>query len=595
MTELTFSRFEFCWGGQAGDGLQSAGLTLSKYFNRLGYYVHGVPGTQSTIRGGHIFQLIVISTNPIHSHNRQLDMIIAFNTQTLEVHLPNLKHNGCLIYNSEEVEISTYTDLLKTNNIKCIDIPLTSLQKKIDPKTPVLINTITMGVVLGFLSLPRTEIYTTIEKQFSDKKSDLIELNKKAFDTGFDYSQNFRDTRIQLEKVNNPVKDYLVISGNEVIAIAAVASGLKFLAQYPITPASSILTYMANHARQFGVVTRQAEDELAALTMVVGASYAGVRAMTATSGPGFSLMAETLGYAASTETPCVLVVSMRCGPSTGIPTKMEQADLFSAMYASHGESPRAIIAPRSIEECFEATVKAFNIADYYQLPVILLSDFYLSEHTENIPPFNLNVEINRGKIWTGPTEKFPKFKRFAFTDDGISPRAFPPNPEAIHVLVGAEHDEESHSLSGNRCGLPKSGIIREKMFEKRFKKLEKLKEEMDPPNWFGPSTAEKTIVCWGSVTGAAIETIEYLNTTTTTQWNVLAFRDMFPLPEKKVLLELNKIKHGIMLEVNYTGQLQDLLYLRTGWKPQGTSIHPITGEAPTRKIIIENLHTNGEV
>ena len=595
MTELTFTRFEFCWGGQAGDGLQSAGLTLSKYFNRLGYYVHGVPGTQSTIRGGHIFELMAISTSPIHSHNRELDLVVAFTTQTLEVHLRDLKQNGFLIYNSDAVEISKYADILKTNKIRCIDIPLTSLQKKIGPKITVLINTIAIGAIIGFLGLPKTEIYVTIEKQFSDKKHEIIDLNKKAFDTGFEYIQNVQDTHVQVEKVKNPIKDYIVISGNEVIAIAAVASGLKFLAQYPITPASSIFTYMANHARQFGVVTRQAEDELAALTMVVGAAYAGVRSMTATSGPGFSLMAETLGYAGSTETPCVLVVAMRCGPSTGVPTKMEQADLFPAMYASHGESPRAIIAPRTIEECFEATVKAFNIADCYQLPVILLSDFYLSEHTENIPPFNLNVKINRGKIWTETTEEFPTFKRFAFTEDGISPRAFPPNPEAIHVLVGAEHDEESHSLSGNRCGLPKSGILREKMFEKRFKKLEKLKEEMEPPKWFGTPNADKTIICWGSVTGAAIETIEYLNTSSDKKWNVLAFRDMFPLPEKKVLFELNKIKFGIMLEVYYTGQLQDLLYLRTGWKPQGKSIHPISGEAPTRKNIVQYLQKNGEI
>ena len=273
---------------------------------------------------------------------------------------------------------------------------------------------------------------------------------------------------------------------------------------------------------------------------------------------------------------------------------MEQADLFSALYSSHGESPRVFLAPRNISECFETTVRAFNIADRFQIPVILALDFYLSEHIENIPPFNLDVPIERGLIWNGPTEERKTFKRFEITPDGVSPRAFPPNPDSIHVLVGADHDEESHSLSGNRCGMPKSWDIREKMTAKRFRKLEQLREEMNPPLWHGTPKAKKSLICWGSLSGPAQETINQLNQNERGGWNVLSFSDIHPMPSGKVHKELNKVKHGIMLEVNYTGQLEMLIYMNTGWKPQGKSIHPISGEVPTAKYIIEALRRNGE-
>jgi 2-oxoglutarate ferredoxin oxidoreductase subunit alpha len=523
-------------------------------------------------------------------------MLIAFTAQTLHVHLRDLEKDGILIYNSDKAVIEQYNEELEEKNISVISLPLMKHGKEIDPKTPVLINTITMGVILSLLNLSIEEFVEIIKKQFKNKNKTIIDNNIKALELGYDKGNNYLSFEKKIESPSQNTHENIIISGNEAISLGAVAGGLKFLAQYPITPASSILSFLAKHSNDYGLIVRQAEDELAALSMVLGASFTGVRAMTATSGPGFSLMAEQLGYASATETPCVIVLSMRGGPSTGVPTKMEQADLFPVIWSSHGESPRIFLAPRSIEECFETTVRAFNLADEYQMPVILASDFYLSEHVESIAPFDLNVEINRGKIWDKEKDKEETYKRYKLTDDGISPRAFPPNPDTIHVLVGADHNEESHSLSGNRCGLPESGEMRIKMIEKRFKKLENLRnQDMRGPTWYGPANASKTLICWGSITGAIKETVDILNKSEGENWNVLSFVDLHPLPVKKVTKELEIVNYGIIVEVNFTGQFEALLNIETNWKPHGKSIHPLTGEAPTSKYLLQYLMENQEI
>lgn len=588
-------RLAILWGGAAGQGMASIGVILSKYLNRLGYYVHAVPGTQSTIRGGHIWIQVEFSAEKIYAYDRRLNFIVALTTQTIDVHLRDLESNSVLLYDSEKVDVSTFQDELNRKDIKCLPIPLSSLAKDIDKRKSVLINTISIGVIISYLQLPREQLLDVIKEQFEDKSA-LAEINQQAFTSGWKYHQENSDLRINIEKPQDPAENYIVLNGNDAFSIGAVAAGLKFLAQYPITPASSTLSYIAKHAKRYGVTVTLAEDELAALQMVVGASFAGVRAMTATSGPGVSLMAETLGYASCTETPCVLMNSMRGGPSTGVPTKMEQSDLFPVIWASHGESPRAVFAPRSIAECFDISVKAFNIADKYQMPVIVLLDFHLSFFNENIPEPDLNVKIERGLIWEKSTDEFPVFKRFQLTEDGISPRAFPPNPDAIHILVGAEHDESSHSMSGNRCGLPEFRDMRIKQVKKRMKKLDVLAEnDMSLPEWFGPENAEKTLICWGTTTGAVKETVRQLNLLDGCKWNALTFSDLFPLSKSKLEPELKKIQHGVMVEMNFTGQFETLICNVTGWKPQGTSIRILDGEPPSAKYLIEELKLNGEV
>lgn len=586
--DFIYPRFALRLGGAAGDGLQLAGLLFQRFFNRLGYYVFGFPGTQSTIRGGHVWQHVEFSSDPLHSFDRPINLLVAFNTETLEIHLRDIKQNGLLLVDSDRVNIQDFAAEIKTRGIYLFEIPLKTMARNIDRRIPVLANSIAAGAIIQLLGLERSEYEVTLRKRFSSRDQ-VFQMNLHALDIGSRFFNENYQVSLSLTEPRLPPMRRFVISGNYMIALGAVAAGLKFLAQYPITPASSILTYLAQNAKRFGVVVRQSEDELAAITMCIGASFAGARAMTASSGPGLSLMSESFGYAAMTETPLVIINSMRGGPSTGIPTKMEQADLTSAIHMSHGESPRAVFAPRTIKECFEVTTRAFNIADRFQLPVIILSDFSLSERTTNLEPFDLDdVERDRGKIWNQPTSEFPEFARYRFTEDGISPRAFPPTEEANYVLVGAEHDEESHSLSGNRCGHPSSWELRIKMFEKRFKKLELLRQEMRPPDLYGPPDADHTIICWGSITGAVRETVDLLNAENPESWNMLSFVDLFPLPDEKIRPFLTDIRHAILYEVNYTGQLENLIHQHLDWRPDDR-VHPLSGETPTPSSIFQEI------
>ncbi len=581
-------RLAIRWGGAAGDGLQSTGLLIAKYFNSQGYSVHGVPGNQSSIRGGHIWYHIEIGSDKVQNYDNWTDILVALNELTVEEHLDDLKTDGILLYNnSKRFSLDPYQKDLDKKNITAIGMPFTNIAREIDLKKPVLGNTVAVGALLEMMQLPSEPYLEVLKKRFP--KGSIYELNKEALKRGREAYKELTNWKISLAEPTYSVKDGIVVNGNHAIALGAAAAGLKFLAQYPITPASSILTYLANNAKKFGIVVRQVEDEISAIASVVGAGWAGVRAMTATSGPGISLMAENIGLAGITETPLVVVDAMRGGPSTGVPTKTEQGDLIPVINVSHGEFPRAVFAPRNIDEAYTLTVKAFNISEKYQLPVFILSDFGLSERLENVAPFDFDVEIDRGKIWEGPTDEMPEYHRYAHTEDGISPRLFPPAPEGIHVGVGAEHDIDSHSMAGHKAGLKSARVEKVKQFDKRFKKLEKLaNEDMDPPTWDGPEDAEFTLVCWGSVYTAVLDTITRLNKFSSAKWNILSFSDMFPLPVEKVKRELGKIKKGIIVEANYTGQLEQLLWTYTGWRPHG-SIRHIDGEILTATRIISFL------
>ena len=586
----TFNRIGIRFGGEAGSGLQSIGVLLSKLLNKLGYFSYGFPGTQSTIRGGHIWYHLEFSDKEFFFYDRTCDMLIAFNKQSLDIHLRDLKPNGILIL-ADDIEKSEQHQLeIIDKKILALTVPLSTLTKEIDSKLMVLKNTIIVGIIIEILSLSYTAYIDVLKRNFVNKES-VIDLNVQALNSGRSFVQtNYSEITksINLAPGTLPKGGRIIISGNEAVAVGSVASGLGFLAQYPITPASSILKYLAQHAHEFGIVVKQLEDEIASIISITAASWAGTRSMTATSGPGFSLMVEGLGYAGMTETPIVIILSQRAGPSTGIPTKMEQADLMSVLHAGHGEFLRCIIAPRNIQECFSSTVKAFNIADQYQIPVILMLDFTISENIMSIPPFDLQVPIERGKIWTGPTEEDPIFKRFKLTEDGISPRAVPGTRDAIHVLVGAEHDEESHSLSGNRCGLPDSGVIHEQMIQKRFSKIKALQEDMDAPSLFGPEQADFTLICWGSLESACKESVIRLNENSSHTWNLLSFKDIYPLPIKKIIPELQKIRTGIMIELNHTSQFEQLLFTHTNWRP-ANNIHFMSGETPTANELIPEL------
>ncbi len=289
MIETKQSRIGMRWGGAAGDGLQSTGLLLQKYFNRLGYHVQGFPGTQSTIRGGHVWQHVEIAEDRIESFDRPLDILVCLNKQTLQIHGRDMKEAGVVIYNGESItdeERNHFPD-----SCTLILAPLTKMAREVNLQTPVLANTVAVGIVLKLVSLDVIAYEAVLRRRFG-RREEIINMNLEALKKGYEFYQT---PELGLKDPKTPSEERLVISGNEMIALGAAASGLKFLAQYPITPASSILTYLANRSKKLGIVVRQAEDELAAINMIIGAAYAGARAMTASSGPGLSLMAESFG------------------------------------------------------------------------------------------------------------------------------------------------------------------------------------------------------------------------------------------------------------------------------------------------------------
>jgi len=402
---------------------------------------------------------------------------------------------------------------------------------------------------------------SVIRDNFAKKGKPVVDANlevaRKAYDfareryaDGFDY---------KLRPLEAPPR--MIINGNHAICLGALLGGCRFISAYPMTPATSILEWLATHASRYGLVAKHSEDEIAALCMAIGASHVGVRAMTATSGGGFSLMVEALGLAGMTETPVVIVEAQRPGPSTGMPTRTEQADLLFMLRASQGELPRIVLTPGTVEECFHAGWRAFNLAEKYQCPVIILTDNFLANSLRVIERKDFHfeaVEVDRGSLLT--EEELDKladgYKRYAITETGISPRALPGHPNAVFVACSDEHDEYGNFEDDD----PENRV---KMAQKRLRKLEVAMEDMRGPTLYGPEQADTTLIGWGSSYGPIREAVDRLNQEGD-QVNFLHFTDVWPFPEDKVQPLLESAKRLIAVENNATGQFATLLRAYAG-------------------------------
>jgi 2-oxoglutarate ferredoxin oxidoreductase subunit alpha len=353
----------------------------------------------------------------------------------------------------------------------------------------------------------------------------------------------------------------MVINGNQALCLGALAAGCRFVSAYPMTPASTIIEWMTAHAARYGIVTKQTEDEIAAIGMAVGAAHVGARAMTATSGGGFSLMVEALGLAGMTETPLVIAEIQRSGPSTGMPTRTEQADLLFMLHASQGEFPHIVLAPGTVEECFRAGARAFNLAEKYQCQVIILSDNFLANSLRSVDKetFDLaGVEIDRGDLLTEEQlDHMPNgYLRYAVTESGISPRALPGHPNAVHIASSDEHDEFGHFEDED----PENRV---RMVSKRLRKLETAVLEMNQPSRYGPEDADTTLICWGSSYGPTREAVDRLNGNGA-RANLLHFVDLWPFPEENIAPLFKSARNLVAVENNATGQLARLLRAHTG-------------------------------
>ncbi|MBX6378515.1 MAG: 2-oxoacid:acceptor oxidoreductase subunit alpha, partial [Clostridia bacterium] len=364
----------------------------------------------------------------------------------------------------------------------------------------------------------------------------------------------------------------MVLHGNHALALGALAGGCRFIAAYPMTPATSLFEYMTAHAAEVGVVTKHAEDEIAAICMAIGAAHAGARAMTATSGGGFSLMTEALGMAGMGEIPVVVVLAQRGGPSTGLPTRTEQGDLLFAIHASQGEFPRVVLAPGSHRRCFRAGWRAFNLAERYQCPVIVLTDQFLASSLRSLPldAFDLGaVRIDRGHTWTAEElERLEEpYRRYALTPSGISPRALPGHPRGVFAITTDEHDETGH--------ITEEIVNRRRMMEKRLRKLDQALGEMEGPLRYGPEEADLTLITWGSTWGPACEAADLLQADGL-RANVLHFEDLWPFPAEKARAALAGVRRSVCVEQNATGQFARFLRMCTGFQVDG-QLHKYDG------------------
>lgn len=515
-------------GGAAGQGMDTFASILEKSLKRNGYNVFSHSDYMSRVRGGHNFFLIRFSDKPIYTFKSMVDVIFALNEETVDIHESKLNEGGIVIVDE---------DVAKDRDI--LHLPLTKVAREL--KNIKVSSTVGLGAILKYFGLPKDETENVIKEYFNEK---IAEINIKALDKGYGILDSKHDLKSKEDK-------QILINGNSAVALGAIAAGCRYYCAYPMTPSTSVLTYMSRKSNEMGIAIDQVEDEVAALNMALGASYAGVRAMTGSSGGGIALMVESLSLAGIIETPAVIVNVQRPGPATGLPTKTEQADLRFIIHAGHGEFPKMVISLRTAEDAFYQTARAFNLAEKYQIPVILMSDQILADSNTTYEPFDFNkITIDR-YLATEEDITDERYKRYKLTESGISPRLIPGQVPGQVVLV----DSDEHDEYGN---ITEDAKIRVDMVDKRARKMEALVEELEEPWFIGSENPENLIVCWGSLYGAVKETVDRLNDEGVSI-GALVFGDIWPFPKKKLSEMSKKAKKLIDVEQNSTGQLDSLI------------------------------------
>lgn len=545
-------------GGEAGDGIASQGEILSRAFARMGLHVFGFNSYQSVIRGGHVWFQARASDRRPYSQGDGADVLYCLNRETFDVHRADLRPGAIAIFDPEKFTLAESDAPAGT---RLLAVPTLALARKYTTQA-ILQNAVGLGAMAYLSGIPLEILQPVLSDSFGKKKGDIVTWNLGASADGYEYARTHGAACDRA--VSRRGEGKLLMTGNQAIALGAAAAGVKFLAQYPMTPASSIMHWMADHAHELGIVVKQAEDELAAINMAIGASYAGVRAMTATSGGGFSLMVEALGMAGMTEVPIVVVDSQRAGPSTGLPTKTEQGDLNLMLGAGQGEFPRAILAPSHPKEAFQAAIDAFRLAEAWQTPVLLASDLHLSENFATVDP----SEIPLGSIVVDPLPTASvvpgtEFHRYAYTPSGVSPRSLPGQPGLQYIAGSDEHDERGHLIGDVRAGIPVWVHERTKMMDKRMRKLAGLRQDAPAPLLEGSTAAELTFVAWGSTVGAIRDAMAILEGQGIPT-NLLYVRTVYPLDAGPLAATLNGARRTLLVEANYSGQLGRLIRAETG-------------------------------
>lgn len=543
-------------GGEAGFGIMSAGNMISRTFSRHGYHTLATNEYPSLIRGGHNIITVRIAKDNFYALDKQVHILGALNTQTVELHKDELSEGAVILYDPKDFDWKT-EHFSKPATLIPIELKEMVRQKNADP---VMRNTILLGATVAVLDGSFEWLQEVIYDIFSKKGEQVVQYNVDLAKLGYEYiTADYADvTGFHLEK-REKTEEQLVMNASEALAIGAVRAGMKFAAIYPMTPINAVISFLADHAKQLGIVYKQPEDEIAGMNMAVGASYAGVRSMVATSGGGFALMVEALSLAGIMELPVVIDLGMRVGPATGMPTWTESGELLFAIRAGHGEFARIVLAPGNCEECYSFTTQAFNLADQFQIPVFVLTDKYMNESQWSVRKevFDAPVDIKRGKIRTqAELEQEQHFQRYSLeTDDGVSYRSLPGMKKGQYFCNGYEHDE---------VGLvTEDPHMRKQMADKRLKKFQAIDPHIWDPKVFGEEDAELTFVTWGSMTGPVIEAMHRLRQQGKSVKGI-QYQWMYPFPTKKTKELLAKQSKYVLVEQNSTAQLGTLIMEHTG-------------------------------
>ncbi|KAB2337586.1 2-oxoacid:acceptor oxidoreductase subunit alpha [Cytobacillus depressus] len=540
-------------GGQQGEGIESTGEIFSVALNRLGYYLYGYRHFSSRIKGGHTNNKIRVSTTQVRSISDDLDILVAFDQETIDLNYKELHDKGVIIADAKFKPVKP-----EDTNAAMYAVPFTELATELG--TSLMKNMVAVGATCAVLNLDINVFEEVVQEIFGRKGQQVVDKNMEAIKAGFDFmKENLEGTTelMELEKADG--KKRLFMIGNDAIALGALAAGCRFMAAYPITPASEIMEYLIKKLPPLGGAVIQTEDEIAAVTMAIGANYGGVRALTASAGPGLALKMEAIGLAGMTETPLVIVDTQRGGPSTGLPTKQEQSDLMAMIYGTHGEIPKIVMAPSTVQEAFYDTAEAFNLAEEYQCPVIVLSDLQLSLGKQTVEPLEFDkVEVRRGNLQTGELPELDGknyFKRYELTENGVSPRVIPGMKHGIHHVTGVEHDE---------TGKPsESAVNRKAQMDKRFRKIENIKFNT-PVHINAPhEEADLLIVGFNSTRGVIEEAMGRLEKDGL-KVNHAQIRLIHPFPTDEVLPLVKSAKKIAVVENNATGQLANIMKMNVG-------------------------------
>lgn len=555
--------------GESGDGSTATGEMLAQAAARSGLHVFTFRTTPAEIKGGPVMFQVRASNAPVRSMGDYVDVLFAFNQEAWDLHHAEMGPNAVLLYDADE-----FSPPESFSGVS-YPVPIGKLAQEAGNRRGKNVVALAVAAALFGIGLSKLEEIVRVKL---GKKADLLESNLAAVRVGIDYAHSLQKAdRYWLESAGE--HDRLVMTGNQAIVAGALHAGLGFFAGYPITPASDIMEGVAPVLLGRGDGYMQAEDEIASVMACVAASYGGKKAMTATAGPGLALMGEAIGYASMAEIPLVVVDAQRGGPSTGLPTKMEQSDLNIAVYGGHGDSPRIVLAPASVAECFHLSAWGFNLAEEYQTPVVVLTDYSLSFRTETIEPFDLSkypvIERKQPRGDLAPKE----YKRYYVNGSYVSPMALPGTPNAQYTATGLEHNEY-----GSPAYTPEAHIAGT---EKRWRKLDPLKASREYVRRFGPERARVGLLCWGTTAGPCRGAVHLANQEEL-PLAMLQVQMLSPLPAEAIQEFIDSVDLVLVPEVNYLGQFAKLVQAELGVKVH--SYTQYTGLPFTRLDILRKVH-----